>query len=388
MSDRSLNKQTLVVHDVHNEQYHGAVTMPIYQNSLFTFHSYDAFTTAMNDPLNHHLYSRGNNPTVNDLERRLALLEGGEQARCFASGMAAISAAVLSVIKSGDHIICIDQAYGPTKELIGSYLRKFDIEATFVDGSSMDNIQQAVRDNTSLIFLESPTTLHFQLQNLSACAELAKSIGAATIIDNTWATPCYQNPLSLGIDLVIHSLTKYVSGHSDGMGGVVIGSSERMKHLGMHEFLLHGGIMSPMTAASMIKGLRTLPLRMEKFQENGLIVAGWLEKHPLVAKVNHPGLSSHPQHHLALKQMSGSSSLFSFETNIPLLQMRCWAERLTFFRIGLSWGGYESLITVHPCQRESSSVVRIYVGLEDPYELIDDLAQAFECITEFEGVRR
>jgi cystathionine beta-lyase/cystathionine gamma-synthase len=384
MVERSLDKQTLVVHDRHDERHHGAVTMPVYQNSLFTFNTYDEFVTAMDDVLNHHVYTRGNNPTVYELEKRLALLEGGEKARCFASGMAAISAAIMSVVKAGDHIICVDQAYGPAMEFISSYLCKFQIESTFVDGSQIEEVRAAVRENTSLIYLESPTSMRFELQDLHACAELAKEVGAATIIDNTWATSYYQNPLAIGIDLVVHSLTKYVSGHSDGVGGVVIGSAERMKPLGLQEFMLLGGIMSPATASLMMRGLRTLPLRMERVSQSGLRVAQWLETHPLVTKVNHPGLASHPQHELALRQMSGFGSLFSFETNVPLKSMRNWAERLTYFRIGVSWGGYESLVTVNPLESKEEqdpiSLVRIYVGLEDANELIDDLNYAFEAL--------
>jgi cystathionine beta-lyase/cystathionine gamma-synthase len=384
MKEHSLDKQTLVVHDHHDERHHGAVTMPIYQNSLFTYKSYDEFVIAMGDVLNHHVYTRGNNPTVYELEKRLALLEGGEKARCFASGMAAISAAIMSVVKSGDHILCVNQAYGPTMEFIGTYLRKFQIEATFVDGSQINGIRSAVRENTSLIYLESPSTMRFELQDLPACAALAKEVGAATIIDNTWATSCFQNPLSMGIDLVVHSLTKYVSGHSDGVGGVVIGSNEQMEPLGLQEYMLLGGIMSPSTASSMMRGLRTLPLRMERVSQSGLRVAEWLENHPLVSKVNHPGLVSHPQHELALNQMQGYGSLFSFETRVPLTSMRTWAEGLTYFRIGVSWGGYESLITVNPLsakdEPESITLVRVYVGLEDANELIEDLKHAFEAL--------
>lgn len=382
--DQELDAQTIVAHDPHDERHEGAVTKPIYQNSLFTFRTYDEFLVAAQNEIGRSVYSRGTNPSVTELEKRLALLEKGEEARCFASGMSAISAAVLSVVHSGDHIVCVNEAYGPAMEFMGKYLKKYRIETTFVEGASLEEIESAIRDQTKLIYLESPSSLLFQLQNIEAVAKLAKARGIATIIDNTWATPCFQNPLLLGVDLVVHSLTKYVSGHSDALGGVVVGSKNRMKDLVKNEYMLLGGVMSPATANLLMRGLRTLPLRMEKFQEKGLTVARWLEAHPLVERVNHPGLPSHPQHELAKRQMRGSGSLFSFETAVPLDEMRRWADRLKYFRIGVSWGGYESLVTVNPKSAykpgAAETLVRLYVGLENDAELIADLEQAFEGI--------
>lgn len=382
--DQWLDVQTAVAHDPHDERHEGAVTKPIYQNSLFTFRSYDDFLSAMQNETDRSVYSRGTNPTVRELERRLARIERGEEARCFASGMAAISSAILSVVRSGDHIVCVNEAYGPAKEFMGSYLKKYRIDTTFVEGSSLEQIESAIRDNTTLLYLESPTSMLFQVQDLRAAAQLARSKGIATIIDNTWATPCYQNPLEFGFDLVVHSLTKYVSGHSDALGGAVIGSRERMKALVKNEYMLLGGIMTPATASLMMRGLRTLPLRMEKLHGQGLEVARWLEAHALVSRVNHPGLPSHPQHELAMRQMKGCGSLFSFETELPLDVMRRWAERLKYFRIGVSWGGYESLVTVNPKSSyrpgAQETLVRLYVGLENHGELIADLEQAFDRI--------
>jgi cystathionine beta-lyase/cystathionine gamma-synthase len=382
--DQWLDVQTAVAHDPHDERHEGAVTKPIYQNSLFTFRSYDDFLSAMQNETDRSVYSRGTNPTVRELERRLARIERGEEARCFASGMAAISSAILSVVRSGDHIVCVNEAYGPAKEFMGSYLKKYGIDTTFVEGSSLEQIESAIRDNTTLLYLESPTSMLFQVQDLRAAAQLARSKGIATIIDNTWATPCYQNPLEFGFDLVVHSLTKYVSGHSDALGGAVIGSRERMKALVKNEYMLLGGIMTPATASLMMRGLRTLPLRMEKLHGQGLEVARWLEAHALVSRVNHPGLPSHPQHELAMRQMKGCGSLFSFETELPLDVMRRWAEQLKYFRIGVSWGGYESLVTVNPKSSyrpgAQETLVRLYVGLENHGELIADLEQAFDRI--------
>ncbi|MFD0710384.1 trans-sulfuration enzyme family protein [Paenibacillus sp. GCM10027626] len=371
--------QTQLVHDAHDERHHGAVTPPIYQNSLFTFETVAAYENASLDQMNRHVYTRGNNPTVYELEKKLAALEGADSARCFASGMAAISSAILSVVKCGDHIVCVDQAYGPAKRFMTEYLPKFQVATTFVDGTSVEAVRAAIRPNTSLVYLESPSSLLFALQDIQACADIAHQAGALVLIDNTWATPINQNPLALGVDLVIHSLTKYVGGHSDALGGAVLGRKELMEGLFHNEFLLLGSIMAPQTAALIMRGLRTLPLRMKQHQESGLEIARFLERQHWVASVSHPGLPSHPQHQLATQQMSGFSSVFCFETQIDAERMKQWANKLELFRIGVSWGGYESLVLVNATGANSDRVhVRLYIGLEDPADIIADISAACE----------
>ncbi|WP_409345819.1 trans-sulfuration enzyme family protein [Paenibacillus sp. MBLB4367] len=376
----SRNIQTFVVHDDHDERHHGAVAMPVYQNSVFTFPTQGSFEEAMSDSRDRFMYTRGNNPSVRQLEERLASLEGGEKARCFASGMAAISTAVISLVQAGDHIVCVDQAYGPAKDLMVSVLSRFGVETTFVNGASFEEIAGTVKPNTKMIYLESPTSLRFELQDLRRCAELAKRIGARTVIDNTWATPVYQNPLAYGIDLVVHSVTKYIGGHSDLLGGVVIGSEQLISQIN-REYLLLGSIMQPATAAQVMRGLRTLPLRMEKLQQNGLEVARYLEQEPLVAKVNHPGLPSHPQHELYLSQMKGGGSLFSVELAMTVEKAKTWVDSLVYFRKGFSWGGYESLMYMpiqHPDTEAGENViVRFYIGLEEPEDIIRNMQEAF-----------
>ena len=223
--------------------------------------------------------------------------------------MGAITAAIMSFVAQGDHIVCVDQAYGPTKEFLSVYLSRFGVETTFVDGRLLENIREAVKPNTKLIYLESPTTMCFELQNLRECAEYAHSIGIHTMIDNTWATPIYQNPLAHGIDLVVHSITKYIAGHSDCVGGVVLGSRELVDRIGNNEYMLFGAIMTPQAAALISKGLRTSPLRMQRHETSGLTVAEHVRTLPFVHRVNHPGLPNHPQHELAASQMSGYSRL-------------------------------------------------------------------------------
>lgn len=372
---------TRVAHDPLDARHHGAIHVPVYQNSLFAFETYEQFEKAMGNLREHHVYSRGNNPTVQFLEKKIAELEQGEVAKCFASGMAAITAAILSVVRTGDHVLCVHQAYGPTREFLGSYLKKFGIETTFVDGTSIDAWKAAIRPNTALFYLESPTTMFFELQDLPAFVEIAKSVGATTIIDSTWATPCHQRALSYGVDLVVHSISKYLSGHSDCVGGVVVGSAELMDRLSNNEYMLFGGIMTPQTAALVSKGLRTLPLRMQRHEVSGLKVAEHVSGMPFVKQVNHPGLASHPQHELAKRQMDGFSSLFSFESDQPIEKLKEWANRLRYFKIGVSWGGFESLVTVNRIPEpygKPGNVIRLYVGLEDPADLIGDIEQAWE----------
>ncbi|MBP1964547.1 trans-sulfuration enzyme family protein [Paenibacillus aceris] len=383
MPKENQKMHSIVAHDEHDDRHHGSINVPIYQTSLFSFDTYEQFNLARLDEQENFVYSRGNNPTVRYLEDKLAQLEQGERAKCFASGMAAISAAIMSVVRQGDHVICAHQAYGPTREFLGNYLRKFGVETTFVDGSSMDDWKNAVRSNTKLLYLESPTSMMFQLQDIRKCTELASSIGAETILDNSWATPCFQNPLAMGVGLVVHSITKYISGHSDCVGGVVIGSKRLMDPLMTTEYMLFGGIMTPQTAGLVTRGLRTLPLRMQWHETSGLKVAEFLSIQSYVGKINHPGLPDHPQHELARTQMTGYGSLFSFESHESLVTLRKWADRLQYFRIGASWGGFESLVNVNALNAndpQTCTLVRLYIGAEDPDDLIHDLDQAWRCV--------
>ncbi|MCU6798191.1 aminotransferase class I/II-fold pyridoxal phosphate-dependent enzyme [Paenibacillus sp. WQ 127069] len=363
---------TLVAHDKHDERHHGAVTIPIYQNTLFSFAKSD-------EPGHAFKYSRMGNPTVQELEKRLAALEYGEKAQCFASGMAAISAAILSTVRTGDHIICVDQVYFGTREFFEFFLTRYGVEVTYVDGTSIQQISEAIRDNTTLIYLESPTSYYFQLQDLTACVQAAKTRHIKTIIDNTWASPCYQNPLRLGIDLVVHSLTKYVGGHSDVLGGAVVGSAELLDKLSRVDHQLLGGVMTPHTASLLLRGMRTLPLRMERLSKSALTMAEYFSKIPCIHKVNFPGLPAHPQHKLAVSQMSGWGSLMSIEVKGTLEQAKAWVDQLQYFRIGLSFGGYESLVLVvglvaNAVKDHPVTLIRFNIGLEDPVDLMEDIS--------------
>lgn len=379
-SERDKNRfYTEVSHDAVDSRHQGAISMPVYQSSLFAFETHQKFDEAMQDVLAASVYSRGNNPTVMYLEDKIARLEGGESARCFASGMGAISAVIFALAGSGDHVVCVDQAYGPTRELLADLSARFGVEVTFIDGKDTEGFANAIRPNTKLFYLESPTSGMFEMQDIPALAALAKEHGIVTAIDNSWATPYFQKPLAMGIDLVMHSLTKYFSGHSDSLGGVVVGSRELISLIGHRSYLNLGAAMAPQTAALITRGLRTLPLRLERHNASALKIAAHLASKPDVARVNHPGLEGYPQKELADRLLSGYGGLFSFVTRHSVEKMKQWATDLDYFRIGVSWGGYESLVTVGsaPAKDVEEGValasVRLYIGIEDPDELIADI---------------
>ncbi|GBC93081.1 Cystathionine gamma-synthase [bacterium HR15] len=359
---------------------YGAVTPPIVQTSLFTARTLrERHASAGMEGIYH--YSRVSNPTVELAERKIAALEGTERALLFASGMAAIASTLLTFLKTGDHVICVENAYPPTRVLLGEWLPRFGVEASFIPGTEVAQFADVQRPNTRLLYLESPTSLTFQLQDLQAVASWARAHGMLTLCDNSWATPLFQNPHALGVDLVLHSASKYLGGHSDLVAGAVAGRTELIQQIARTRELL-GSILEPFGAWLLIRGLRTLPVRMQRLQQNGLQVAQWLAKQPFVAQLNHPGLPSHPQHALAQRQMRGYGSLFSLRTQ-PLTdeQAYTFTDHLRLFRFGPSWGGYESLLIGWGEGEPDSEgrrrwFFRLYIGLEHPDDLIRDLQQA------------
>ena len=336
-----INLETLLAHfGEERENYHGAVVPPIFQNSLFTFENWDAIDAAFEDRLNNYIYTRGKNPTVNLAEQKIAKLADGESAKLFGSGMAAISAALLHFLEPEDNVIASKNIYGPANNLLNVYLRrKMKIETTFVDGREVENFASAINKKTKVIYLESPSTGDFSLQDIEAIADLAKAHKIRTILDNTWATPIFQKPLELGVDLEVHSCSKYICGHSDVVAGVVIGSKGDISEISLNEFELLGGKMAPFEAWLITRSLRTLPMRMKMHQENAQTVAKFLQNHPRVRKVNYPGLENFPQRELAKKQMSGFSGLFSFELDTDKLeQVKRFFDNLEIIQIGVKLG--------------------------------------------------
>ncbi|TDD41503.1 PLP-dependent transferase [Nonomuraea terrae] len=363
----------------------GAVNPPVFENSLFTFGSAEELGEAIRNEDERYVYWRGTNPTVDLAQRKLAALERGERAKCFGSGMGAISATISSLVSAGDHVLVLGAVYGPTTQFL-RYLEKYGVTHTHVD--DLAGCDSAIKASTRLLYFESPSYMAYEVVDIAEVTAWARERGLVTAMDNTWSTPLFQKPLTMGVDLVVHSLSKYVGGHSDLVGGVVVGPARLIRPLALTEYQLYGAAMSPHDAAKVIKGLRTLPVRMAAHQERGLAVAAFLEQHPVVRSVNHPGLPSHPGHAIALRQMSGFSSLFSFVLDTDSRQeVGAFLDKLRHFRIGVSWGGFESLVnapalTVEESVRSTMGIpvglVRLSVGLEPADTLTKDLGAALE----------
>jgi cystathionine beta-lyase len=373
------------------EKYFGAISPPIIQSSNFAYQNLEDFRAAFASEYDSHLYTRGNNPTVKILREKLAALERTEDALICSSGSAAIAAAIMSQVNQGDHIVCVNAPYSWTKILATDYLPRFGVTTTFVDGRSIENIEAAIQPNTKVLYLESPNSLTFECQNLAACEAVAKAHGITTIIDNSYASPVFQQPAQYGIDLIVHSGTKYLNGHSDVVVGAICGSREKLEQIFYREYMTLGPIISPHDAALVIRGLRTLELRVERSNESALILAKRLEEHPKVEQVIHPLLPSFPQYTLAKQQMSGAGGLFSVHfKGSSKSQMEALTHRLISkkrFSMAVSWGGHESLVMPSVAfygipGREDSiipwTMIRFYIGLEDAEWLWEGIAEALE----------
>jgi cystathionine beta-lyase len=366
-----------------------AVSPPIFQTSIFCFPSFAEFRDALVDEVNCCLYTRGNNPTVMLVEQKIAALEGGERAKLVSSGVSAISHAIMAFVQSGDHVVCVEDCYGWARTLLESYLARFKVSVTFVEGTNDEEIIAAFRPETRVVYLESPSTLTFKLQNLPLIAQAAKERHIKTITDNTWATPIFCNPLSMGIDLVIHSGSKYLSGASDIIAGLIIGSREDINLIQKQEFLQLGTVPDPFMAWLMLRGMRTLHVRMKAHYENALAVASYLKKSPQVEEVFYPMLDSFPQAGLARRLFRGGSGLFSIKLKTNKLEeVIAFTDRLRLFKRAVSWGGYESLVfpaavkyqTLETIPPGSINLVRLHIGLEAPDALIEDLDNALKVI--------
>lgn len=372
------------------EQYFNAVAPPIVQSSNFAFKTLDEFRQAFTNELENHIYTRGNNPTVAILRQKLAALESAEDALVLASGAGAVANAVIANVSAGDHVVCVDAPYSWTKILLTKLLPRFGVTCTFVDGRDIQHIENAIQSNTKLLYLESPNSLTFELQDLEACANLAKSKGILTCIDNSYCSPVFQQPIKHGIDMVVHSGTKYLNGHSDVVVGVICSSKEMIQKIFDTEFMTLGGIISPHDAWLVMRGLRTLELRVKRSFESAFKIAQYLESHPKVEKVLYPWLPSFPQHELAKKQMLGAGGLLSIYLKADSIEkVEAFFHRLQRFLLAVSWGGHESLVLPSagfyniPGRPDSTTpwnLLRFYIGLEDPDWLIEDLEQALEII--------
>ena len=361
----------------------GAIITPIYQTSTY-----------VQDALGVHKgfeYARTQNPTRSAFEANLAAMEHGTAAFGFASGMAA-TGAVMTLLKSGDHVVVTDNTYGGTYRLFERVLRKYQLDFTYVDTSQLGEIERAIRPATKLLFLETPTNPVLRITDLAGACTIAHGHGIPVAVDNTFASPCVQRPIDFGADLVIHSTTKFLNGHSDSVGGVVI--AVRDDHVEWFRFVQNaeGAIIGPMDAWLVLRGTKTLPIRMERHNANAMVIADFLAGHPKVKRVHYPGLASHPQHDLARRQMQGFGGIVSFEMG-SLERARTVLNSVELMALAESLGGVETLIS-HPASMTHASVptdrrqqigvtddmIRISVGIEDVDDLKEDLEQALERV--------
>ncbi|MGQ9460241.1 MAG: trans-sulfuration enzyme family protein [Candidatus Bathyarchaeaceae archaeon] len=370
----------------------GAVVTPIYETSVFGFSSTKELIDVMSEKMEGYIYTRYGNPTVRTVERKMAELEGAEDAAVFSSGMAAIATTMLTLISPGDHIVSTRDLYGGTLALFKDVLPKFGMEVTFVEATDFEEIKLAVQGNTKIIFAETPTNPTLKIVDVSKIAELGKKNGITVVVDSTFASPYNLQPLGFGVDIVVHSATKYLGGHNDVTAGVVCGSEDFMQKLKkMRKHL--GGTLDPHAAWLLLRGLKTLGLRMERHNSNGMKIAKYLEKHPKVKRVYYPGLPSHPQHSIAKKQMRGFGGVVSFEIHGDFEKTMKFVDSLKLCFLAASLGGIETLATqpvtcshyfVSAEDRKKAGItdelIRLALGIEDPEDIIADLEQAFNKI--------
>jgi len=370
-----------------NASYFNAIAPPIVQTSNFSFSTVDDLRKAFADEMGGYLYSRGLNPTVDILRKKLAALDGAEDALVFNTGSAAIFAGVLANVKSGDHILSVHHPYTWTTHLFDKLLPRFGITVTYADGTNTEDFISHIQTNTSLIYLESPNSWWLDIQDLSAISTVAKEKGIITMIDNTYCTPLYQRPIDMGIDIVMQTATKYIGGHSDTLGGVLCGSAGMMRKIFLSEYLCVGSGIQPFNAWLLLRGLRTLPSRLDRISASTQKVLEYIKTEPKIESYIFPLDPTYPQFELAKRQMTGACGLISFymiAQRIEEIELFC--NSLKAFRMAVSWGGHESLIIpkcagLNPADFDPSNsthrLIRLYIGLEDPEFLLNDLKQGF-----------
>ena len=391
---RSKKLDTKVTHagTIPDDTY-GAVAPPIYQTSTFKFSSADQGAKRFLGEEPGFIYTRLGNPTTAALQEAVATLENGSDALATSSGMAAISTIYMTFLDAGSHMIGSEAIYGPSRVVIEKEFSRFGVEFDFVDTSDIENVKNAIKPNTKLVFIETPSNPTIKLTDIKACADIAHTNGAVLAVDNTFMSPILQNPFDFEADIVMHSMTKYINGHADVVGGILVFNNKELLMRTRKVLMNLGGTIDPNQAWLVLRGLRTLSLRVHKAQENAQIIAKFLENHPKVKSVQYSGLFSHPQHELAKKQMNGFGSMISFEVNGGVEGGRTVMDNVELATLAVSLGGYETLIQ-HPASMTHSAMtyqdridsgitdglVRISIGCEDVQDIQDDLENCFTKI--------
>ena len=374
------------------DPFTGAVVTPIYETSVFAFSSTRELIDVMSEKAEGYIYTRYSNPTVRTVERKMAELEGAEDVAVFSSGMAAIATTIFTLVSSGDHVVSTRDLYGGTLAFFKDVLPKFGAEVSLIEATDFDEMKSAIRKNTKVIYAETPTNPTLKLVDVSKVAKLGKKRGITVVVDSTFASPYNMKPIKFGVDIVVHSATKYLGGHNDVTAGVVGGCKsfvQKLKEMRKHL----GGTLDPLAAWLLLRGLKTLGLRMEKHNSNGVRVARYLEKHRKVKRVYYPGLPSHPQYSIAKRQMKGFGGVISFEIDGNFETTMKFVDNLKLCFLAASLGGAETLATqpvtcshyfVGAEDRKKAGItnqlVRLALGIEDPEDIIADLEQAFNKI--------
>jgi len=391
---KSKKIDTQVAHAGTNpDKTYGAVVPPIYQTSTFRFASTDDATARFAGKSPYYYYTRSGNPTVSALEEAVATLEKGVGAIATSSGMAATTAVYMTFLSNGAHIIGSDAVYGPTRVLMERDFSRFGVEFDFIDTSDSELVRKTVKPNTKLLFIESPTNPTIKLSDLKACAEIAHNNNAIMVVDNTFMSPIMQNPIDFEADIVMHSMTKSINGHTDVVGGILVFNDKELLERTAAVLYYLGGTIDPHQAWLVLRGLRTLSLRVNKAQENAQQIADFLNNHHKVEWVSYPGLPSHPQHQLAKKQMRGFGSMISFEVQGGVKGGQTVMNNVEVATLAVSLGGFETLIqhpasmthlTMAPKDRIAAGItdglIRLSVGCEDVSDLIDDLDNSLKLI--------
>ncbi len=391
---RSKKQDTQVTHAGTNpDKTYGAVSPPIFQTSTFKFNSAEQGAKRFLGEESGFIYTRLGNPTTAVLEEAVATLEKGTDALATATGMAAVSTIYMTFLDAGAHMICSEAVYAPSRVVMEKEFSRFGVEFDFVDTSDIEEVKKAMKPNTTLIFIETPANPTIKLTDIEACANIAHSTGAILAVDNTFMSPILQNPFDFGADIVMHSMTKYINGHTDVVGGMLVFNDKELRIRTRKVLLNLGGTIDPHQAWLVLRGLRTLSLRVQKAQENAQIIAEFLENHPKVEWVRYPGLQSHPQYELAKKQMTGFGSMISFEVQGGVNGGKTIMNNVELATLAVSLGGYETLIQ-HPASMTHSSMdqqdrinagitdglVRLSVGCEDVQDVQEDLDNCLRII--------
>ncbi len=393
MAKKDLRFNTLLVHGAgFKDQYYSA-NVPIYQTSTFAFENADYGAKCFSGEIDGYIYTRLGNPTISALENTVAALEGGYGGIATSSGMGAVTTIYMALLEKGAHIISTDAVYGPSRGVMEEHFSRFGVESTYIDTSDINKIKSSIRKNTKLLFIETPANPTMSITDLEKCFEIAKENNIIMVVDNTFSSPYLQNPIKYGTDVVFHSMTKFLNGHADVVGGIIV-AKEKVIYDKLRVMMINMGCnFDPHQSYLVLRGIKTLAIRIERAQENAIKIAQYLENHPKIEWVKYPGLKSHPQYELAKKQMRGFGTMISFELKGGYEAGKILMNNVKVALLAVSLGGVETLIQ-HPASMTHSKIpkesrikagitdglVRYSVGIEDVNDLIEDLDQALSKI--------